>query len=142
MKYIFNPTILFYGRCEQALNFYTRCLGGEIPFLSRFKDSGIEHPAQYKDKIMHAEFRSGTIFFMASDGMPEDIGKEPAAGMMGLSLNFESVAEQAQLFEAMSVGGKVLMPLKKMFWGAQFGTFVDAFGVRWEFNCQLEGATQ
>lgn len=32
-------------------------------------------------------------------------------------------------------GGKVAMPLQDMFWGGNFGSLADAFGVQWMFNC-------
>ena len=140
MKYSFNPTITFCGRCEEALDFYKKCLGGDITFLQRYKDTNMDVPRDYQDKIVHSEFRADGIYFMANDVM-EEISGIPAkmeSGMIGLSINFEDVAEQNRLFKAMSVGGTVIMPLDDMFWGARYGTFIDAFGVSWEFNCQTE----
>jgi uncharacterized glyoxalase superfamily protein PhnB len=31
-----EPYLFFHGRCEQALNLYKNCLGGEIEGLNRF----------------------------------------------------------------------------------------------------------
>lgn len=136
MKYAFNPVILFYGRCEEALNFYKEHAGGEIPFLSRYEEANIEVAAEFKRKIIHAEFRADGVFFMASDGLPQDFGKPTTQGAISLSINFEEVAEQERLFQALSDGGEVVEPLKDQFWGARYGIFVDKFGIRWEFNCQ------
>ena len=138
MKYKFNPIINFYGRCEEALNFYKQCLGGEIPFLSRFKETGMDVPEEHKKKIVHSEFRADGVFFMASDGMPG--GEKATTEMIALSINFENTDEQERLFNAMSAGGKVSMALQDTFWGARYGSFTDKFGVRWEFNCQTEQA--
>ena len=37
-----EPYLFFHGRCEEALNFYKECLGGEITELSRFAGSPME----------------------------------------------------------------------------------------------------
>jgi PhnB protein len=44
----------------------------------------------------------------------------------------------AKKFDALAVGGKVLMPLQDMFWGAKFGMLRDAYGISWMFNCELK----
>jgi len=137
MKYKFNPTINFYGRCEEALNFYKESLGGEIIFMQRFRNTEIKVPEEYKDKIIHSEFQADGVLFMASDGMPNDT-QEQYSSMIGLSINFSDTHLQEQVYKSMSEGGEILMPLEKTFWQAYYGVFVDKFGVRWEFNCQLE----
>lgn len=67
-----EPYLFFHGRCEEALNFYKNCLGGEIVGISRFAGSPMESQvdAAYRDKVMHASFVSGDVKFMASDGRP------------------------------------------------------------------------
>ena len=37
-------------------------------------------------------------------------------------------------FAKMSEGGKITQPLKKEFWNATFGQFVDQFGIHWMMN--------
>ena len=64
---------------------------------------------------------------------------------MGFTLNFgnkifialdpDTREETTKLFNALSTGGKVAMPLREMFWGAFYGTCIDKFGVQWMFNC-------
>ena len=38
-----EPYLFFHGTCEEALNFYAACFGGEIVGLSRMSDSPPEH---------------------------------------------------------------------------------------------------
>lgn len=38
------------------------------------------------------------------------------------------------MFNALSEGGTVTMPLGDMFWGAYFGSCIDKFGVNWMVN--------
>ena len=39
------------------------------------------------------------------------------------------------VFERLSDGAKIEMPLQEMFWGDYFGTLTDKFGVQWMMNC-------
>ena len=57
-----------------------------------------------------------------------------------ISINLEKheQAEAQRLFDALSVNGKIEMPLEKTFWGALYGAFTDQFGVKWMVNCQIE----
>ena len=47
----------------------------------------------------------------------------------------ESEEEENEVFNKLSQGGKIEMPLGKMFWGAYFGMFTDKFGIQWMINC-------
>src|SRR5579875_2106139 len=64
-----EPYIYFYGRCEEALEFYKNAIGGTYE-LNRFEGSPMaEHmPENLRNKIMHATFKGEGIEFMASDG--------------------------------------------------------------------------
>jgi len=42
--------------------------------------------------------------------------------------------EKVNLFNRLSAGGQVIMPLDKAFWGAYFGMVTDKFGVQWMVN--------
>jgi len=132
-----EPYLFFSGNCEAALNFYKGVFGGEISSVSRFKDAQMDHPTppDYADKIMHANFKSPTFSFMASDGRP---GKQYGEGPISLSLGTSDEAEARRVFDALGRGGNVEMPMEKTFWGALFGTLTDQFGIDWMINCQLE----
>ena len=40
------------------------------------------------------------------------------------------------MFDALSEGGNITMPLQDTFWDATFGMLTDKFGNSWMFNCQ------
>ena len=54
---------------------------------------------------------------------------------VSINLQPDTRAETKRLFDALSEGGKVDMPLQDMFWGDYFGAFVDKFGTQWMVNC-------
>ena len=125
-----TPYIMFNGNCEEALNFYAKALNGEIKDLNRFEGSPAEGMSADTQKIMHATFVAGNLTLMASDGNEA----EAVGGMVHLSLNFDDAQQIAKVFEALSEGARVTMPLQDTFWGATFGMLTDKFGVNWMFN--------
>jgi PhnB protein len=131
-----QPYLFFDGRCEEAIEFYKKALGAQVDMLMRFKDSpehvsaneGCAPPAGTENKIMHSSLRIGDTVIMASDG--ECKGK-PSFHGISLSLNAANEAEANRLFNALSDGGQVQMPLTKTFFSPAFGMVADKFGVSW-----------
>ncbi len=127
------PYLTFGGTCEEAMTFYKDCLGGEFDSFNYFKDGPKEMGAlpALDDKIMHMSLRFGDNTIMASDSM----GDAPAAGNITLNLALDDLEEIDGLFQKLSAGGRVTMPLENTFWGARFGMFTDKFGINWMLNC-------
>jgi PhnB protein len=129
-----TPYIMFGGTCEEALNFYAKVLNGGIESLMRYNDAQMGGSGKDNgQKVMHAHFRAANIFFMAADNIQAPAAT-PTTGMLHLSFNFESEDQINHVFEALSEGATVSMPLQDTFWGARFGMLTDKFGVNWMFN--------
>jgi PhnB protein len=126
-----QPYIFFYGRCEEALEFYKSALGGTYE-LMRVKDSPMaEHmPPNTANLVMHASFTADGVKFLASDGR-EIKAIDPDAGNIDLALTATDAAQGERAFNALAEGGKVMMPIDKAFWGGRFGMLVDRFGIEW-----------
>lgn len=129
-----NPYLNFKGNAEEAFQLYKSVFGGEFASLQRFKDTpeADKFPVSERDKIMHIALPIGNgVTLMASD-TPEAMAQQLSAGNnFYLSLNVDSKAEADRVFSALSNGGKVEMPMQKMFWGDYFGMLADRFGVQW-----------
>jgi len=130
-----QPYLFFYGKCEEALNFYKSIFGGTIDSLMRMKEAPPEMPAppNWGDKIMYARFESGAVKFSASDGRPDTPNVD---GNISLSLSTRDEAEATRIFDALAKGGEVEMPLGEVFWSAKFGVLKDKFGLEWFVNCE------
>lgn len=137
----------FPGKTEEAFNFYKKIFKGEFTGngLRRFGD--IEQPAGMppmseadKKLIIHAELTIlGGHVLMATDS-PESMGfKMEFGNNMHINLEPESREETKRLFNELSAGGNVTMPLDDMFWGAYFGSFTDKYGINWMLNFQQIG---
>jgi PhnB protein len=127
-----TPYLMFNGRCEEALTFYTKALDAKIDMLMRFKDN--PEPPQPgctpadANKIMHASFSVNGSAAMASDGMDTT---PPKFEGFTLSVTAKDEPEAARFFTALADGGKIQMPLTKTFFAKNFGMLVDRFGVNW-----------
>ncbi len=128
-----NPYLNFNGNTEEACNFYKSVFGGEFLGIQRFKDtpeSG-KVPADAQDKIMHIALPVKGCLLMATDAL-ESMGQPLTMGNnFHLSLDTDSEAEANLIFNSLSEGGKVTMPMNKTFWGSYFGMLTDKFGVQW-----------
>lgn len=129
--------LFFKGDCEEALTFYTQCLGGQVVHLSRYEGTPMDNgqlPPGWKQKVMHATFESEGARFMASDGMPG----QQSPGFSGFAMSLyipNDKARSQKVFDALAAGGKVTMPLAPVFWGGTFGMLTDKFGVPWMMSC-------
>jgi PhnB protein len=138
MTMLVQPYLFFEGRCEEALDFYKAKLGAKVDMLMHFKDNPEPQNQQapegcggmdvQPDKVMHCAFRIGESLVMASDGMAS--GK-PAFQGVSLSISVKTEAEAKKLFDGLSEGGNVQMPLTKTFYSPAFGMVADKFGVSW-----------
>jgi PhnB protein len=132
----FNPYLTFSGDCRDALNYYKQCFNGEIVSMQTFGEAPGTSEGPQGKMIMHAVFRAGSIFFMASDAAPG----QPLHGGNNITLNvdFENADLQEKVFKKLADGGVVNMPLQDTFWGARFGMVTDKFGINWMTNCELK----
>lgn len=134
-----NPYINFKGNCEEAFNFYKSVFGGEFPYVGRYKDmppaEGQQASQIDSDKIMHISLPISKETVLMGSDVGGDWAKHTVEGNnIQLSINAESEDEAKRIFEGLSAGGQVKMPLGKTFWGALFGMFTDKFGINWMVN--------
>ena len=126
-----QPYIFYYGRCQEALDFYKDVLGGTYEVML-VKESPVaeDFPAEFRDKVMHASFMAPGINFMASDGR-EAKAVDPDAGNISIALSLTDAAKGEHIFGRLADGGKISMPLGPAFWGGRFASVVDRFGIEW-----------
>ena len=132
-----NPYLNFNGNTEEAFNFYKSVFGGEFMFVQRFKDTpeAGKVPPQDQNKIMHISLPIGKGNLLMGTDATESMGFKLTMGNnFSLSIETDSEAETTKLFNALSSGGKVTMPLAKTFWNAFFGMVTDKFGIQWMVN--------
>ncbi len=139
-----NPHINFNGNAEEAFNFYKSVFGGEFAQVMRFKDlASDEFPVSEHEanKIMHIALPIGKNILMAND-VPEILGKtNENENRSKISISAESKEEADKLFNELSVGGQIEMPMANSPWGSYFGMFRDKYGIEWmvDFDSNYKG---
>ena len=142
---IINPHINFNGNAEEAFTFYKSVFGGEFKKLIRLKDlSGPEFPiaAIDENKVMHIALPIGKSNVLMGNDVPEFLGKvNEQENRSKISISTESKDEADKLFNGLSAGGSIEMPISDSPWGTYFGMFRDKYGIEWmvEFDPKENG---
>jgi PhnB protein len=126
-----EPYLFFDGRADEAIEFYKTALGAKLNRLMRYKDNPQGNPLpspEAGDKVMHAGLTIGETEVFISDGR---CGGSAIFEGFTLSLSAADEAEAERMFNGLSDGGKVDMPLAKTFFAKKFGMVTDRFGVSW-----------
>lgn len=139
-----NPHINFNGNAEEAFRFYKSVFGGEFLKIMRFKDiDSAEFPVSESEanKIMHIALPIGKNILMAND-VPESLGRtNEKENRSKISISTESKEEANNLFNGLSAGGQIEMPMTDSSWGSYFGMFRDKYGIEWmvDFDPKYNG---
>lgn len=126
---IITPFLMFEGSAESAMNFY----------ISLFKDATVINISRYganetgaEGTVKHATFTlHGQEFMCIDSNVSHGFSFTPA---MSLYVKCASEAEIKMLFEKLSEGGQIFMPLDKYPFSEKYGWVSDKFGVSWQLN--------
>ena len=144
---LINPHINFNGNAEEAFNFYKSVFGGEFVKVMRFKDlASTEFPVAEKEenKIMHIALPIGKTNMLMANDVPEIMGRtNENENRSKIVISAESKEEADKLFNGLSAGGQIEMPITDSPWGSYFGMFRDKYGIEWmvDFDQNYKGET-
>ena len=125
-----NVHLNFTGNCGEAFELYKKVFGAKSAFVMKYADApaGSPVPPDWGGKIMHTSIPMGDAFLMGCDA-PQ--GRSAPMGGFQISVQSTDEAEVKRIYEALSEGGSVQMPLAPTFWSPLFGMCTDKFGVGW-----------
>ena len=131
---LINVHLNYNGNAEEAFTFYKSVFGGEFTKITRLKDlEGPDFPVDEKDanKIIHIALPIGNNTLMAND-VPSFMGLvNEQENRSKIAVSAESREEADKLFNGLSAGGTVEMPIQDSPWGSYFGMFRDKYGIEW-----------
>lgn len=131
---ILNPSINFNGNAEEAFNFYKSVFGWEFSKITRLKDiSTPENPIGEEDanKIMYIALPIGKTTLIGND-VPSFMGKvNENENRSKIAIRTESKEEADKLFNWLSVGAAIEVPIGESPWGSYFAMFRDKYGIEW-----------
>jgi PhnB protein len=130
-----NPHINFNGNAEEAFTFYKSVFGGEFTKIIRFKDlpsnPDFPIPASEANKLMHIALPIGQGFLFANDIL-EMMGRvDENENRSKITITAESLEEARKVYNGLSLGGQVEMPMEENPDGTYFAMFRDKFGIEW-----------
>ena len=138
----FRPYLAFAGNCRDAFTRYEQIFGGELVLLTMADtpaDAGGPPPGAKPDAVMHAALTIGDDWLMGAD--------DPSGGfdgkVHGMCVNYETsdVGEAKRVFDALSEGGEVQMPIGETFFSPAFGMCMDRFGTPWMVMAEAPAAS-
>jgi PhnB protein len=135
---LINPYIHFNGNAEEAFTFYKSIFGGEFTKIMRYKDlSSAEYPIAENDanRLMHVALPIGKSSMLTGSDVLGIMGEVTENDNRNtISISAESREEADKLFNGLSEGGKIEMPIADGPFGAYFGMFADKYGIQWMVN--------
>ncbi len=141
-----NPYLNFNGNTEEAFNFYKSVFGGDfIGGIMRWGDAPgcdegeMKLSEEDKKKVMHMQLPiSDGSSIMGSDSIT-GLGPELAVGNnITIAVAPDSKEEADRIFNGLSAGGQIQMPMADAFWGGYFGSFEDKFGINRLINVETK----
>ncbi|WP_434509962.1 VOC family protein [Desulfitobacterium sp. AusDCA] len=125
-----TPFLMFQdGNAEEAMNFYISLFdNSEIVNLTRYG----ANEAGKEGTVMHAVFSlNGQEYMCIDSSVKHEFTFTPA---MSLYVTCDTEEEINKVFEKLSEGGKILMPLGSYPFSERFGWVNDKYGVSWQLT--------
>ena len=121
-----NTYLNFAGNAEEAFMFYKSVFGGEFRAITRFKDMpmpGMTVPKKDENKLMHIALPVGKDDVLMASDVLEGFGHKVIPGNnITVSIFPDSKEEADRIFNVLSIGGKIEMPLGNQPWEITMAT--------------------
>ena len=134
-----NPFLWFDDGAEEAVNFYVSSFSSAFGSSGEGKETEILATSRYGDAMPHLKGKVMTVNFkllgeefIALNGGPvKDFTFNPSISFF---VECKTEDQVTKLFNKLSVGGEIRMPLQKYPFSEKFTWFDDKFGVSWQLN--------
>ncbi|PYI55685.1 VOC family protein [Paenibacillus flagellatus] len=131
MTLTLTPFIQLDGKAEEAIRFYEQALEAEVVFKQTFGDAPADPerpmPDSLKGRVAHSVLKVGDAELFVADSETES--SERPGSLVCVCISTADVARSQRLFESLSRGGRVDMPLQPTYFSPGFGVVTDKFGV-------------
>lgn len=125
------PCLWFDTQGREAAEFYVSVFENSgVGTVMRYDEASAEASGQPEGSVLTVEFELDGHDFMALNGGPH-FDFTPAVSFF---VSCDSADEIDELFETLSEGGAVLMPLQEYPFSERYGWLSDRYGVSWQLN--------
>lgn len=123
------PCLWFNNEAEEAANFYTSIFkGGKIGKISRYDKASAEASGRPEGSALTVEFEIEDCTFTGLNG-GSNFQINPSISFI---ISRETEEEINELWEKLSEGGKILIPLDSYPFSKRYGWVQDKYGVSWQ----------
>lgn len=132
--------IFFNGNCEKAFKKYKEIFKSKKLSIIKYKDVLSEgSQGSNLDYVENAslEICCNTLI-MGSDILIEEEAHQNVKNRFSIYLEIETAEESHEIFNKLSEGGDIQVPLSLAHWGDNFGMCTDKFGISWMINNKRE----
>jgi PhnB protein len=134
------PYLAFDGNCREAMQAYERILGLgaklEMMLSGAETPMAAQIPQEHAHRILHARLRFDDGSFMYAGDTPVGMPYDGIKGVT-ITMSYPSTAEAERVFNSLSEGGRITMPLGPVFWAKSAGMLTDKFGTPWAINGEV-----
>lgn len=128
------PYFVMNGTAKEAIQFYQQALDAQVLFSQSFgempENPEYPLPAEAKDLVSHATIKIGESEVMFSDTFP---GQDHQSGnQVTICISTNDADQARKMFEGLSQGGQVGMPLQETFFSPAYGQVTDKFGITFQ----------
>lgn len=135
-----NPYLGYNGNCEEAFLFYKRVFRAADLHITRYKDAPEEARAFFRnasaENVMHATLKIDEHTEIMGNDHAEALlqSEKPPSRDFCLYVHIDNPKEAIRIFEELSAGGKVILPVTPTFWTPVYGVLTDRFGMHWKIT--------
>ncbi|MDM5294593.1 VOC family protein [Peribacillus simplex] len=129
-----SPYLMMNGNAKEAIQFYEKALDAKVLFSQTFgempENPEFPLPEEAKELVSHAMLKVGETDLMFSDMFP---GQTSQTGdQVTICISTNDIEESKRIFESLSQGGQVKMPLQEAFFSPAYGIVLDKFGITFQ----------
>lgn len=133
------PNFWFDGQAEEAAKFYTSIFNNsKLGHVARYTDAGKEIHGHDAGDVLTVEFELENMKFIALNGGPQ-FQVNPSISFF---VKCDSEEEVNDLWQKLSEGASILMPLDLYTFSRRYGWLSDKFGVAWHIIVNEEPEAQ
>ncbi|UJH92345.1 VOC family protein [Antarcticibacterium sp. 1MA-6-2] len=129
------PNLWFSHQAEEAVKFYTSVFtNSEIHRSTKYMEAGQEIHQMEPGSVMTVEFEMEGLKIVALNGGPH-FKFNPSVSLFVLCKTAE---ETESLWQKLSEGGKILIPLDSYDWSPKYAWVQDKYGLSWQLMLEEE----
>ncbi|PPF16071.1 bleomycin resistance protein [Rathayibacter sp. AY1A4] len=126
----------FRGQAREALEFYASVTGGRIDTMSYADANAVTLPDE-ADQLMWGQVVSEAGFRVMAYDVPAHTAYDPGTIPVFVSLRGSDAAELHRLWDGLSEGAAVVVPLAPAAWSPLYGMLRDRFGVTFVVDLEV-----